>query len=334
MCRSPQRLRTSSFTPITERCRRDIAYFWMASDGDLQGLGTAFAIDPCGGFMTADHVIADARAHGRTLRTSDGDFRVEMPSDAGLIAVLGHGLVFGTVGLPQEAIAHVGRMWSPVLPGSDPPAALQGRSDFQPIDLALLQTRSPAPDHIRNLRMRSRPRGPRPGDMVVAVGYPQIDTFRGDREDARTTIAEGMQVAYGRVTQVHPQGRDSTTPTPVFEVEANWPSGMSGGPVFNAEGEVIGLVGRSVAPETGIGTGLAWATWLEALRDLPVWAPTLDPENREWRCGWAVLRSEPWHLAHMFGTVEAARAAATTFGAAYSVQPGSWRIGSDDFNCA
>lgn len=178
--------------------------FWMASDGDLQGLGTAFAIDPWGGFMTADHVIADARAHGRTLRSSDGDFRVEMPSDAGLVAVLGHGLVFGTVGLPQEAIAHVGRTWSPVLPGTDPLATLQGRSDFQPIDLALLQTRSPASDHIQNLRMRSRPRGPRPGDVVVAVGYPQINTFRGDREDALTTIAEGMQVAFGRVNPVAP----------------------------------------------------------------------------------------------------------------------------------
>lgn len=308
-----------------------VPVFWVDSSGDLQGLGTAFAIDPWGGFLTADHVIAEARIRGKTQYDGVGDFRVQMPSNGSLVTVLGHGLVFGTVGLPEEAIAYFKRIWSPVLRGKDPLLALQGRPDFHPIDLALLQTDPPEPSYVENLRLRSRPRGPRPGDTVVAIGYPQIDAFRGDQDDARTTIREGMKVAYGLVTNLYPNGRDTSLPTPVFEVEANWPSGMSGGPVFNVEGEVIGLVSRSIAPEARSGVGVGWATWLEALSELPTWAPTLDPDNTEWRRGWAVLRHEPWHLAAMFGTEEAARAAAASLGRDYSVRLGAWRIGSDDF---
>ena len=58
--------------------------------------------------------------------------------------------------------------------------------------------------------------------------------------------------------RLFPAGRDAVNKTPVFEVEANWPSGMSGGLIFNEAGNVIGVVSRSLAPDDeapGVGYG-------------------------------------------------------------------------------
>lgn len=310
-----------------------VPLFWMKAGGDLKGLATAFSTDPWGGFLTADHVIADKRGLGRAVR--DGpegmDRKVVFPSDEGFVALLGFGVAFGTCTLPREVIAPVVRAWSPALDSGDPLAALQGRDDHRPIDIAVLTTPRPAAGLVNCLPLRGRPRGPRPGDVVVAIGYPQINTFTGDEDSARTTIEEGMQVAYGRVRQILPQGRDRSNPTPVFEVEANWPCGMSGAPVLDARGEVVGIVSRSYLPKEKDGVGTGWATWLEGLPDFQRWVPSLDPDSADRRQGWAVLRDRPWHLAAVEPTEGEAATAAAAAGPGYKVRRGIWRLGSDDF---
>lgn len=310
-----------------------VPLFWMKPDGDLKGLGTAFSTDPWGGFLTADHVIAHKRELGSSVR--DGpegrDRRIIFPADQGFVALLGFGVAFGTCPLPREVIAPIIRAWSPALEGGDPLAALQGRTDHRPIDLAVLTTRRPAAGLVNCLPLRGTPRGPRPGDIVVAVGFPTIDTFTGDQEAARTTIEEGMKVAYGRVRQILPRGRDRANPTPVFEVEANWPSGMSGAPVFDARGEVVGIVSRSYLPDEADGIGTGWATWLEGLPHLHRWVPSLDPDNADRRRGWAAFREQPWHLAAVEPTEGEAEAAAAAAGPGHEVRHGFWRLGTDDF---
>ncbi len=308
-----------------------VPLFWMDASGDLEGMGTAFALDPWGGFITADHVIAGPRAGARHSPVGDGNLRVQGPPDAGFVAVLGYGAVFGAVGLPQEAIAPIVSAWSPGLEGSDPLARLQGRHDVQPLDLAILRALPRKPGWIHCLPMRSRQPRPRVGDTVIALGFPQIDTFRGPQEEARTIIEEGMFAAYGRVTVLLPQGRDRSTPTPVFEVEANWPSGMSGGPVLNSAGEVIGLVSRSLEPEPGVEFGVGWATWLEAMPLLATAAPTLDDSNADRRRGWAVVKDRPWTLAGVYPTEAEADVALPAAGAGFAKRFGVWRMGSDDF---
>jgi hypothetical protein len=58
-----------------------------------------------------------------------------------------------------------------------------------------------------------------------------------------------MYGAYGRIVDVHPNGVGTANPSPVIEVETDWPPGMSGGPVFNQAGDVVGIVSRSIRAE-------------------------------------------------------------------------------------
>jgi serine protease Do len=303
----------------------------MGPDGDLQGLGTAFAIDPWGKFITADHVVAEIRNRGRTSRQKQG-WTVVMPQDEGLVLILGFGLAFGTVAIPSEAILRIVKGWSPCFEGDDPLAALDGRMDVRPADISFLNTTRPPSRMLANLPLVSRARGPRIGDIVVAIGFPGVATFRGNVNEARTIVEEGMFVAYGQVTALHANGRDHSTPTPVFEVKANWPPGMSGGPVFNKDGVVIGVVSRSLLPEEGKKAGIGWATWLERFRALPTWTPTVDQANPDCRWGWGILRNKPWHLVSVEGTEADAKVVlARVNQPGYAITRGVWRIGTDDF---
>jgi serine protease Do len=161
-----------------------VPVFWAGADGLLTGYGTAFAVDPFGTFITADHVIGDVRRTARPVRHRDefrGEsqaWRFEMPVGEGFVVLLGIGLIYGTVRGPPGAMPRIVETWTPVSQGDDPMAALQGRPDGKPFDLALVRVAPwpPQKDWIRNLPFRTRPPGPRPGDRVVAVGYPQIDT--------------------------------------------------------------------------------------------------------------------------------------------------------------
>ncbi len=305
--------------------RAIIPLFWTEPDGHILGLGTAFAADPWGTFLTADHVMEEARKRSGPVHMSGGDFHTMAPQDAGVIGILGFGLVFGHVGLPRSAVAHLLSSQSPVLPGNDPLMRLQRKPDFRPLDLAVLRMTLPGAK-VHNLQIRRSAQLPKVGDAVVAIGFPDVRTFRGTEADAVTTIQEGMKVAYGRVSKILLEGRDASNPTPVFEVAANWPSGMSGGPVFNMNGEAVGLVSRSYLPEDGNSIGTAWATYLGILSQMANYVPTLDPVNLTWRRGWGVF-DQNGLIIEMFATEEEACSKHPTITPVYI----SWRVGTQDY---
>jgi serine protease Do len=131
---------------------------------------------------------------------------------------------------------------------------------------------------------------------------------------------------------VYSFGRDESTPTPVFEVECNWLPGMSGGPVFNSSGEVIGLVSRAMEVSSDeLGNGVGWATCFSSIPYLGDLVPTLDPTNPRWRRGWAVVRPDPWHLADFFKTESEAQQLKNSIDADYQVKYGVNKFGTDDF---
>lgn len=312
--------------------RRAILPMFAADEqGRLHGMGTAFAADPWGTFLTADHVV-DFMRIGRPKTGKQFDQVYEFNGDQTLVAMLGVGMIFGTIGIPQEALARIIQTYTPGIEVEDPMAFTEGGVTRKPLDLAVLHSAERPPEKlIANLPIRLRQPGPRIGDVVVAVGYPQIDTFHGDAERAKTRVAEGMFAGYGVVKALYPQGRDRANPTPVFEVGANWPSGMSGGPVFNMAGEVIGLVSRGLEPSAGETLGTAWATWFEALPQMAGWVPTLDPLNPGHRRAWGVRRSAPWSLAGVAPSESEADAILAQAGPEFEKLQGAWAIGTDDF---
>jgi hypothetical protein len=73
------------------------------------------------------------------------------------------------------------------------------------------------------------------GDRLWAVGFRHHDL---ENDAARLTPL----VASGLVTAAYPQGRGDRMPATCIEVAMHTPGGMSGGPVMNDRGNVIGIV--------------------------------------------------------------------------------------------
>jgi serine protease Do len=82
---------------------------------------------------------------------------------------------------------------------------------------------------------------PKVGDRVLALGFADLDVDR-HLEGEERAIEQYLYGSEAEIIEAQPAGGQSSRPWPVFRVEANWPGGMSGGPVFNQEGNVIGLV--------------------------------------------------------------------------------------------
>ena len=170
--------------------------------------------------------------------------------------------------------------------------------------------------------------GPRVGDTVVAVGFPDLDCRPVDDAAMRYLLSDGMSAAYGRITGIHPNGVRNDR-TPVIEVEANWPSGMSGGPVFNSGGEAIGVVSRSLLPFEGK-PGIGHAACLSMMPWLRKWLPTVDAANPCWRIGWAVLKNGE-DLVAFYKERDEALQHQGVLDANFTVAFGSNRMASDDF---
>ncbi|RFP27443.1 serine protease [Duganella sp. BJB476] len=92
---------------------------------------------------------------------------------------------------------------------------------------------------------------PATGSTVLAFGYPRSSAkiaglFSGDVEIS--VISEPAQ-ATGTVLEVYPQSRDSVmAPFPCFLTNARLDGGMSGGPVFDDQGRLCGIVCSSLPP--------------------------------------------------------------------------------------
>lgn len=77
------------------------------------------------------------------------------------------------------------------------------------------------------------------GERLWAFGY-----RHNGLEDAAALVTP--LVTSGLVTAVYPHGRGERMPAPCVEVEMDTLGGMSGGPVVNAAGELVGIVSSSI----------------------------------------------------------------------------------------
>ena len=290
--------------------------------GLLTGLGTGFRADPFETYLTAEHVLKD---HFEALEAEDNS-RIAA-------AVFSMGLVFGRVGLKRELFAPVSSAFA-MRSLSEEPVLLLGQPAPRRIILDLMRFHldmSNVPDGHRTPPAFIRTAGASPaiGDRVMAVGYPELTYLQGAGESAARIFTERMYGAVGTVINILPTGRGQSYPWPTLEVDANWRSGMSGGPVFNEAGEVIGIVSSSIAPSEdmpGVGYAVDFSRVL-----LPRMVPSIVSNSPGSYRGYGVVRRSPWQLAGLFPNAEQAQKLRATLGPEFEVHLGTNRYGTDDF---
>lgn len=257
----------------------------------ITGLGTCFQISPWS-WLTAQHVVTDK---------SGGQFP---PNEVGAVG-FSPGLIFGTVGFTATdyfgeivgigAAKKIGDAKPVFLPGPTDPTIL--------LDLALLK--------VNRANLKRQPltsplplssHQPKIGDEVIGIGFPILgSSFNG--QSAIMQFSERMYGASGIVTALHPNGVSPSRPWPTIEIEGDWESGMSGGPVIDLQGQVVGVISRSLAP-TGEHPGVGFAV---DLTEIPTtfFAPEIDPSNPGWSTGWGTFSDGK--LTGVFETKELAQ---------------------------
>jgi len=294
-----------------------VPVFRQFTDGRMYGMGTAFHIDGFGNFLTAYHVI---------------DFVEQPPASRPLLFLSMHARVYGTFCIPPDCFVPAQAVYASMMEVDDPMAALRVKSIRRPaIDVALLEAeelgggvRPP-----QTLPIRISGWTPKLDEIVLAVGFPELNLSEVDPARQAGLLTEGMFGAYGRVIAIHPNGRSRSNSTPVFEVECDWPPGMSGGPVFNQYGEVIGIVSRSLRAEPDT-PGVGYAVHFHLARDIELLTSTLDHQNPGWRVCWAVLEDSASSPVSLHPSRTSAEVAKATLNCPGIIKLISHRIGTTD----
>jgi serine protease Do len=259
-------------------------FYYDKSTELLSGLGASFKIDPFGEFLTAQHVLEDYFLPSNTL------------SDR-LVGLLSPGLRYGTTNITPDHFVRIKQTQTFRERIDDPMAALRGqsqtRNSFDCLKFAFEAGNTRLDENKDFLPVRIKNRELRLGERVMAIGYPELTCLRNVSLNTVATLRESMRGAIGKVSALFPEGRMNRK-WPTFQVDVPWPKGMSGGPVFNEDGEVVGLVSSSDEPETE--NARSYAFWFEHVSYLAQWLPSLDPVNPGWIKGWAVIQENPLRI--------------------------------------
>ncbi|NTH16649.1 trypsin-like peptidase domain-containing protein [Agrobacterium rhizogenes] len=236
------------------------------------GRGTTFRIDPWGGCATAFHVIED-------LLVVDGD-RAALRSDIRLAALELEGLGVGEFALPLDSWRPFSGMFS--LCGIDtPPLRPPVIRNVTELAALSISRSSAAHGDTPFLPLNIQRWHPKVGERVMALGFAELDIDE-DNQRADRPMSQYLYGSEATIVQVQAPDGASSRPWPVFRVEANWPKGMSGGPVFNETGHVIGVVSTGFEG-ANIGTAASFAGWNMGAATFP----GLDPVNPGWIRCWA-----------------------------------------------
>jgi serine protease Do len=98
---------------------------------------------------------------------------------------------------------------------------------------------------------------PSKNEEVMALGYAEIDKDQYNHGENRS-ISAHLYGSVGRIIDIESADPNRGRPWPHIRVEAEWPGGMSGSPVFNDLGHVIGVVSTGLYD---VGTAALFSGW-------------------------------------------------------------------------
>lgn len=229
------------------------------------GQGTAFRIDPWSRCATAFHVVEE-------LFELDGDSALALRPQQRLAALELNGDVYGAPPIADGA-------WRPISEAfayfgiETPPMQAPRIRNSNELMVLRIRASQQADAGTPYLPVDLRQWRPRAGERVQALGYADLDrTFEGASDDR--PIAQYLYACTATITDIEPADGARGRPWPLFRVEADWPGGMSGGPIFNEAGLVVGLVSAGFK-----GADVSTATYFSGW-DLPERTfGSLDPDN-------------------------------------------------------
>ena len=221
--KTPSFKETGLRSPITEFALSLLA----TRDGAHFASGTAFVIAPRLA-ITSRHVVED---HFKRFEAR----QLSAPVDAGSFMLEAFQVLDGG---DTAELWTIDRIW--------------GSAHTDVAFLRLVpQTERAAAYEWRGIRLNLFP--PAVGERVVAFGYhSSATTMVGSTSDATLEWRDSPTTSVGEVLEIHEKRRDAVLlPFPCFRTNARFDGGMSGGPVFDAAGQLCGLICSTIAAAEG-----------------------------------------------------------------------------------
>jgi len=116
------------------------------------------------------------------------------------------------------------------------------------------------PAEFPRSRLRAVP--PKVGERIKGFGFPwSVAKFRPDRLGNRLELTDRPVWAEGEVVAVHDWKRDRGLYSfPCFQTNAQFDPGMSGGPVFDDNGDICGIISGSMSTSEANQTYVSYAS--------------------------------------------------------------------------